>query len=93
MSTALEQILQPIANNNKLTLTVKGTPTRSCPTGSQLMGHPSLVGGSFPHFCQSNDLQIGITASHNAGPLLASISTCSKLCAFLSAGPGWKSTP
>ena len=64
MPTALEQVLQPIAYNNKVTLTVKGTPTRSCPTGSQSMGHPSRVGGLFPHFCQSNDLQIGITASH-----------------------------
>ena len=31
--------------------------------------------------------------SLDAGPLLASISRCSKLCAFLSAGPGWISVP
>ena len=30
------------------------------------MGHPSRVGGLFPHFCQSNNLQIEITASHKA---------------------------
>ena len=31
--------------------------------------------------------------SLEAGSLLASISMCSKLCAFLSAGPGWISAP
>ena len=46
--TALEQVQQPTAYHNKPTLTVKGTPIRSCPTGSQSMGHPSRVGGSFP---------------------------------------------
>ena len=69
MPTALEQVLQPTAYNNKLTLTVKGTPMRSCPTGSQSVGHPSRVGGLFPNFFQSDDLQIGITASHTP-PLL-----------------------
>ena len=32
------------------------------------MGHPSRVVGLFPYFCQSNDLQIGITASHTPQP-------------------------
>ena len=69
MPTAQEQVLQPIAYNNELTLTVKVTPMRSCLTGSQSVGHPFREGGLFPHFCQSNDLQIGITASHTP-PLL-----------------------
>ena len=51
--------------NSKQTPSVKGAPSRSCHTGSQSRGHPSRVGGLFPHSCQSSILQVGITASHS----------------------------